>query len=247
MWAPSNNSQLSQLASQQAQYIECWFKVGPVNTTLIQHLIRFGSTLCGYWVIIIYRQMSLLWNTGRCPANIKPMPLNCWSTICHAGPTFNRHWFDVWYLLIGLESATSKHDMLIQCWATVYNAGPTLSQHCVNISRLLGAQQTRGIHPMLFQFWPTVFDAGPTLRQHWVNSSCSLGGAVNQVNTRVPMCAWWRGCYQVLSHIVLSQPPYLCLVTGSGGSKKCMVIGWDHTLQRYNNARTRPPYLKSQT
>ena len=79
--------------------------------------------------------------------------------------------------------------MLIQCWATLYNAGLTLSQHGVNISRLLGAQQTRGIHPMLFQFWPTVFDAGPTLRQHWVNASCSLGGAVNQVNTRVPMCA----------------------------------------------------------
>ena len=75
-----------------------------------------------------------------------PMLVQCWPTICDAGPASNQPWFNASYLLGCVQ--TSKHKTFVQCWTNVEDVVSTLYKCYTTVLCLLGiaaAQQTWGL------------------------------------------------------------------------------------------------------
>ena len=64
------------------------------------------------------------------------MLVQCWPTICDAGPASNQHWFNASCLLGCFQP--SKHKIFVQCWANVGSVVPTLYKCYTNVLCLLG-------------------------------------------------------------------------------------------------------------
>ena len=65
--------------------------------------------------------------------------VQCWPTVCDAGPASNQHWFNASCLLGCVQP--SKHKYLytfVQCWANVEDVGPALYKCYTKVLYLLG-------------------------------------------------------------------------------------------------------------
>ena len=104
----------------------CWHDIGPPSTTLIQHHANTGwtcvplswiyspvcplSKLYPHWINIGLTYLAL-WDE-IIDGNNDPMPVSCWSTVCDAGPTWNRHWVSVQCGLGGHQEDNIIMDMM---------------------------------------------------------------------------------------------------------------------------------------
>ena len=72
-----------------------WLSVGAT-------LYVFGDLKLNEGHFVHRRLTQLAWD-------VDPMLVQCWSTVCDAGPTLNQHWFNVWCLLV-IGIVMSLHD-----------------------------------------------------------------------------------------------------------------------------------------
>ena len=104
----------------------CWHDIGPPSTPLIQHHANTGWTCVPWsWIYSPVCPLSKLYphqkNIGLTylvlwdeiiDGNNDPMPVSCWSTVCDAGPTWNRHWVSVQCGLGGHQEDNIIMDMM---------------------------------------------------------------------------------------------------------------------------------------
>ena len=72
---------------------QCWYNVGSASTTLNLHYTNIGSV---FLVLLVpFRQLSWIRDHTQQPGqksrNVEPMVVQCWPTVCDAGPTLNQH------------------------------------------------------------------------------------------------------------------------------------------------------------
>ena len=115
------------------------------------------------------------------------MMVQCWPTVCDAGPASNQHWFNASCLLGCVQP--SKHKYLytfVQCWANVEDVGPALYKCYTKVLYLLGiATGLVLINTAGGDYKPTptqcLFNVGPALYKWYTKVLYLLGIATGLV------------------------------------------------------------------